>query len=64
MSDLFNLYSTILNKKIDKRNFAKKIKILNIVKESGGVVKGLKHRPAKLLEFKDKKVKQLGFISL
>lgn len=59
MTELFTLYTKVLGKEIDKRNFIKKIKSLNIIKPSGGVIKGHKHRPAKLMQFKDKEVKQL-----
>lgn len=56
---LFTLYCTVLNKKLDKRNFMRKIKALKIIKQGSKVVRGQKHRPAKLFEFKNKKVEQL-----
>jgi 8-oxo-dGTP diphosphatase len=59
MAELLNLYSLVLEKEIDKRNFAKKIKSLDIIEESGGELRGQKHRPAKLFKFKDNKVIQL-----
>lgn len=59
MSELYGLYLGVLGKEIDKRNFMKKIKSLDIIEESGGVVSGLKHRPAKLFKFKDRNVKKL-----
>jgi 8-oxo-dGTP diphosphatase len=59
MTEFYNLYNLVLDKNIDKRNFAKKIIALDIVKESGKLLTGQKNRPAKLMEFKKEKVVDL-----
>lgn len=59
MTEFYNLYNLVLEKNIDKRNFAKKIKALDIIKESGKLLTGQKNRPAKLMEFKKEKVVDL-----
>jgi len=54
LNDVQNLYEVILNKKLDKRNFRKKLlslKILNALKETQ--MKGV-HRPAQLYTLKKK----------
>jgi len=51
LSTLFELYSTLLNKAIDKRNFIRKLKLMNIVEKSGKAEKSVKHRPAELYVF-------------
>lgn len=50
-SDLENLYSTILEKEIDRRNFRKKILSFNLVEETSVVAKNSKGRPAKFFQF-------------
>jgi len=59
MTELHQLYRLVLGKKIDKRNFAKKIHSLGIIKESAEKTVGQKHRPARLLKFKNKEIKNL-----
>jgi len=58
-SNLENLYQTILNKKIDRRNFRKKILSFNILKETNKILKIGSGRPAKLFEFNKNKYKEL-----
>jgi 8-oxo-dGTP diphosphatase len=59
-SDLENLYCSILEKDIDRRNFRKKILSFGIVKETGKVVKiGASGRPGKLFTFDKAKYNQL-----
>ncbi len=48
------IYETILNKKLDKRNFRKKIFALDLVEETGKMTEGAAHRPAKLYRCKHK----------
>ncbi|TCD08625.1 NUDIX hydrolase [Pedobacter frigidisoli] len=59
-SDLENLYCTILEQDIDRRNFRKKILSFGIVKETNKVVKiGVSGRPGKLFSFDKPKYNQL-----
>lgn len=58
-SDLENLYQTILNKKIDRRNFRKKIMSFEILKETKKMYKSGSGRPAKLFKFNQVKYKEL-----
>ena len=51
LSDLQKAYEITLEKKMDKRNFRKKILSSNLIKESGTKV-GAPHRPSKLYSFK------------
>ncbi len=55
LSELKKMYEIILNEELDKRNFIKKIKSLDII-EATGLTKSGAHRPASLYRFK--KVKQ------
>ena len=56
LGDLQNVYETILKKKIDKRNFRKKIKMLEIVESAKKIRAGGKNRPAELFCFKKKQL--------
>jgi 8-oxo-dGTP diphosphatase len=64
-SELENLYCTILNKEIDRRNFRKKILSFGIVEETEKFGNKKSGRPAKLFKFNTLKYKQLqkeGFL--
>lgn len=64
-SDLENLYSTILEKEIDRRNFRKKILSFGIIEETGNVSSQKGGRPAKLFRFNKLKYNKLhkeGFL--
>lgn len=64
-SDLENLYTTILEKEIDRRNFRKKIVSLAIVEETNKFGNKGAGRPAKLFKFNKLKYNKLvkeGFI--
>lgn len=50
LSDLQGVYEIILGKKLDKRNFRKKVLALNLVKPASAKRRGA-HRPAKLYKF-------------
>ena len=50
-SDLENLYMTILQKKIDRRNFRKKILSFDFLEETDEIVKKGSGRPATLYKF-------------
>ena len=51
LTELQQIYEIILGKKLDKRNFRKKVKTLNILKAVNKTTKGLKNRPAELYQF-------------
>jgi 8-oxo-dGTP diphosphatase len=64
-SELENLYCTILEKEIDRRNFRKKILSFGIVEETEKFGNKIKGRPAKLYRFNKLKYKILvkdGFL--
>lgn len=48
LTDLQKIYEIILHKNFDKRNFRKKLFALNLVEETGNLLQGVSHRPAKL----------------
>ncbi len=54
-SDLENLYMTILQKKIDRRNFRKKILSFDFLEETDEIVKKGSGRPATLYKFNKSK---------
>ncbi len=59
-SDLEQLYATLLDRPIDRRNFAKKMAALNILDEAPGAAKPEgKGRPGKLYSFNKKRYSQL-----
>ncbi len=64
-SELENLYCTILEKEIDRRNFRKKILSFGIVEETEKFGNKIKGRPAKLYKFNKQKYTKLlkdGFL--
>tara|TARA_B100001758_G_C18407086_1_gene612856 strand:+ start:1173 stop:1856 length:684 start_codon:yes stop_codon:yes gene_type:complete len=64
LSQLQDLYQTILQKQFDKRNFRKKIISMKILKDSGEMQQSVSHRPAKLFTFNKSnylKLKETGF---
>lgn len=56
---LQELYSKILDRPLDKRNFRKKILAMEILSETGDVEKDVAHRAAKLYKFDREKYAQL-----
>ncbi len=58
-SDIENLYKTILNQDIDRRNFRKKMLSFAILKETDQIQKKTSGRPAKLFQFNHSKYKEL-----
>ncbi|OQD43899.1 NUDIX hydrolase [Croceivirga radicis] len=58
-SNIENLYQTILNKPIDRRNFRKKLMSFGILEETDKISKPESGRPAKLFRFNTKKYKAL-----
>ncbi len=58
-SAIENLYQTILNKKIDRRNFRKKLLSFGFIEETEKIHKPSSGRPAKLFKFNQKKYNEL-----
>ena len=58
-SDLENLYQTILDKKIDRRNFRKKLLSFGILQETNEIQKKESGRPAKLFKFNKQKYREI-----
>lgn len=54
LTDLQNLYELILNNKLDKRNFRKRMLSMNLLEATGEKTSELSHRPAMLYRFKGK----------
>jgi 8-oxo-dGTP diphosphatase len=52
MTEMQRVYEIILGVKLDKRNFRKKIKMLNIIEPTKKMKVGMKNRPAELYRFK------------
>jgi 8-oxo-dGTP diphosphatase len=63
LSQLQDVYEVVFKKEFDKRNFRKKILALDIVKDTGRLEEGVKHRPAALYEFTSQKLKELPLIT-
>ena len=55
LTQLQQVYESILNKKLDKRNFRKKINNLGYLKELNEYQKGVSYRAAKLYSFDKRK---------
>lgn len=55
IAELQKVYEAVLGRKLDKRNFRKKILKLGLVEESGVTAMRGAHRPAMLYRFKSKK---------
>lgn len=53
LAQLQEAYEAILSRALEKRNFRKKIKRLNIVEETGEVYSDAAHRPARLYRLKN-----------
>ncbi|HMT01171.1 MAG TPA: NUDIX domain-containing protein [Candidatus Absconditabacterales bacterium] len=60
LSQMQQVYETVLGEKIDVRNFRKWISGLNLIQETGTKLTGMRFRPAKLYRFKKQ---ELQFIS-
>ncbi len=58
-SDIENLYQTILGKKIDRRNFRKKLLSFGFLIETEKIMKKNSGRPAKLFQFNKLKYREL-----
>ena len=62
LTQLQATYETIFNKKLDKRNFRKKILSLGLLKDTGKSTSGVSHRPAKLYSFTKEHMQLENFI--
>lgn len=62
LTQLQTVYEIIFNKKLDKRNFRKKILSLGLIKDTGKITKGVSHRPARLYSFIGKHTQLKNFI--
>ncbi|MBI5044494.1 MAG: NUDIX hydrolase [Candidatus Levybacteria bacterium] len=56
LSELQKAYEIILEEKIDKRNFRKKMLSLDVIESTGEIYKLGNHRPAMLYKFKSKEL--------
>jgi 8-oxo-dGTP diphosphatase len=59
LSQLQNLYETVLGQPLDKRNFRKKILKMELLVELDETQTGVAHRAAKLYQFDEQKYQQL-----
>ena len=59
LSQIQKLYETVLGKKLDKRNFRKKILKMNLLRELDEVQTDVAHRAARLYQFDEAKYQQL-----
>ena len=54
LSELQKAYEVVLDRKLDKRNFRKRISSLGLIESLGEKAKGAPHRPAMLYQFKSR----------
>lgn len=59
LSQLQRLYSTVLERELDRRNFRKKILSMDILDELDEVERDVAHRAARLYRFNERKYKKL-----
>ncbi len=64
LGELQGTYEIILSKRLDKRNFRKKLFSLNLVKSVGRKRRGVANRPAALYAFKNKKLRIVGILQI
>ncbi len=62
LTQLQEVYETILGTEIDKRNFRKKILALKLLEDTGKKKSGEANRPAKLYRFKQRKLQYIDII--
>lgn len=63
LTELQSAYESILNKKLDKRNFRKKILALKLVKETGVKEENKANRPAVLYEFSSDRLRVVTILA-
>jgi 8-oxo-dGTP diphosphatase len=59
LTELQNLYESILGVQLDKRNFRKKILQMDFLIDTGNSQENVSHRPAKLYEFNEERYNSL-----
>lgn len=59
LPQLQSLYETILGQKLDRRNFLRKLRKMDLLTELEETQAGVSHRPAKLYQFDEQKYEQL-----
>lgn len=59
LTQLQRMYETILERKLDKRNFRKKILVMDLLVELDEVQKDVAHRAARLYKFDDRRYRKL-----
>src|SRR6267154_1643178 len=59
LSELQHLYETVLDQKLDKRNFRKKIQSMGLLLELDEIEQDVAHRAARLYRFDERKYQQL-----
>jgi 8-oxo-dGTP diphosphatase len=59
IKQLQKLYEIVLGRKLDNRNFRKKIFAMDVLRELNEKQKGVAHRAARLYRFDERKYKQL-----
>jgi 8-oxo-dGTP diphosphatase len=59
VKQLQKLYEIVLGRKLDNRNFRKKIFAMDVLRELDEMQKGVPHRAARLYRFDERKYKQL-----
>jgi 8-oxo-dGTP diphosphatase len=59
IKQLQKLYEIVLGRKLDNRNFRKKIFGMDVLRELGEMQKGVPHRAARLYKFDERKYRQL-----
>lgn len=60
LTTLQQSYEAVLGRRLDKRNFRKKILSYDMISETGANTVGVAHRPAKLYQFKQTKLESLA----
>jgi len=63
LTDLQKVYESILGRKMDKRNFRKKIMSLGLLEKAGGKIARGAYRPATSYKFKSRKPKIVDILS-
>ena len=60
LRQLQHLYETVLERKLDKRNFRRKILSMNLLEELDEVEQGVAHRAARMYRFDDQRYRRLA----
>lgn len=60
LSELQALYESVLGRRLDKRNFRKRLRNLDVVEETGEFFRDGAHRPAQLYRFKSQEYESLA----